>query len=109
VDFDCWDWKAIQDHTPGPDEHGTLTITGTCGQFPAKGYALELKPTRGGINPWEPFFELVVTPPGGNVSKILTDEQVIHLMPARRDEKYEKVHISYEDQALATIDVQHLP
>jgi hypothetical protein len=106
LDFDCWDWKAIQNNLPGPDDQGTLTISGTCGQFPTGGFKLELRPRRGGINPMEPWFELVVIPPEGEVPKVLSDEEVIHTISVDRGQEYTKVTIVYEDQPRWHVDVE---
>jgi hypothetical protein len=106
MDFDCWDWKAVQDSMPGPDPTGTLRITGTCGKFPSDGYRLSLKQRRGGINPWEPFFDLIVTPPETGAPDVESDEPVEHVMAVSRDDRYTKVTIFVDDQPRWHVDVE---
>jgi hypothetical protein len=108
MDFECWDWKAVQDNTPGPDDHGTLTITGTCGKFPTDGYQLKLVGRRGGFNPWEPFFNLVVDAPTSGVPEVLSDESVTHTMSVDRQAKYTKVTIYFDDRERWSMDVDQV-
>lgn len=108
MNLECWNWKAVQDNTPGPDEHGTLTIAGICGKFPTDGYQLKLMGRRGGINPWEPFFDLVVGTPSDVVPKVLSDEPVDHTMPVDRQSRYTKVTIYFEDEPRWSIDVDQV-
>ena len=108
MDFDCWDWKAVQDDQSGPGEETTLTITGTCGKFPKDGYRLQLVPRPGGINPWIPFFDLVVHEPDGPSAEVLSDEPVEHTMTVRRGDPYEEVDIFYDGQQRWSVEVEHL-
>jgi len=109
MDFDCWEWSAIQDNTPGPDDQATLTITATCGKYPTDGFRLELVPRRGGINPWEPFFDLIVHAPSDSVvPQVLSDEQVTHSMKVSREATYTKVSIYFEDAPRWSTDVEQV-
>jgi hypothetical protein len=91
----------------GPDEWATLTINGTCGKFPTDGFRLELVQRPSGINPWEPFFDLVVHTPE-EAPDVLSDENVHHTMKVRRDSKYSKVTIFHEDAPRWSMDVEQV-
>lgn len=67
---------------------GSLAIWGTCGA-PTPGYALELGPANGRINP-DPdhvYFELKATPPeSGPVVDVITDTELVYIGPLDDDE-----------------------
>jgi hypothetical protein len=106
MDFVCRDWEAIQNDMPGPGDETTLTITGTCGRFPKDGYDLELVELIGGINPFEPIFNLVVHEPTSGAT-VMSDETVEHIKTVGRGDPYAGVTIMYEGKALARMDVKH--
>jgi hypothetical protein len=105
MDFDCWDWTATQDNTPGPDEWATLTVSSVCGKFPTDGYRLELKQHRIGINPMELGFDLIVNAPDSG-PEVLSDERVHHEMKVRRDSQHTKVTIYHDDVARWSFPVE---
>jgi hypothetical protein len=59
---------------------------------------LNLSPRRGGFNPSELFFNLVVTRPTGFVQQLQVDETLKHIEPVSRDANYTKIHIFFEDK-----------
>lgn len=105
MDFDCWNWKATQDTTPGPTDFGTLTISATCGQFDTDGNTLALRQRRGGTNPLEPHFDLDVSPPD-EAPAILSDEPVNHVMEVRREDKYTRVTIWFDGEQRWEVPVE---
>jgi len=105
MSFDCGDWIAIQDNTPGPDTRGKLTIGAMYGQFPTDGYRLELVRRRDGINPSELFFDFVVHEPTGTVPQVISNERLLHSMPVDRGEIYAKVRVFFDDQERWSVDV----
>jgi hypothetical protein len=67
----CHDWQAWHDRMPG--SRPTLHVTGRC-EFPTSGYAVRLE--RGepqGTNPRDLLLDLVVTPPTGPVTQVVTE------------------------------------
>jgi hypothetical protein len=75
----CRDWEAWHDRMPGSQP--ALHVTGRC-EFPTSGYAVRLERAEPqGINPRDLLLELVVTPPTGPVTQVVTEVE------ARYDEE----------------------
>lgn len=71
-------------------------------------YELTLERTRGGINPWEPWFELIVRPPIGAAPDVISTEPVLHTEQVSRDSKYTSVTIVYGGEPRWTMPVEVL-
>lgn len=95
------DWSAIHDHMPGPNKQWATRVEGTV-TTPTSGWAAELRRHEPqGINPWDFLLDLIVTPPSGSSSDVITDT------PVELDEpgKYEYVTVTVIGEAV--IKVEH--